>query len=283
MPNRAERRAQAKRQRRGQAEPQQGMARSRDGLLDEQSLQERSVRLQNKAKGEWKPSSSTLEQDDDSDVIPSADPKMRAASAEKKALKKERKLRERAMAQMLREQEEQEKQARETAAHPALARSPRWWGSLGAWLVAGVSLVAAIAFFVTNHHLRGAVNIVIFVIALLALAILARMEPVNAYEELARQDRMEDMQEAQAAASARRGGGAGSGVRAHSLSWWVRVLNWILIVVTACAFVSLLFWTASVWVVMGIAIAFAVGVLDLFIVARPSSENPHLDQYGTAI
>lgn len=52
MPNRAERRAQDKRQRRGQAEPEQNQ-RSRAGLLDEQTLQDRSVRLKNKRNGAW--------------------------------------------------------------------------------------------------------------------------------------------------------------------------------------------------------------------------------------
>ncbi|TCD54741.1 hypothetical protein EJ419_01155 [Alloscardovia theropitheci] len=271
MANRAERRAQAKRQRRGQAEPQPGTTRSREGLLDEQSLQERSVRLQNKSKGAWVPTSSTLQAEDDSDVIPSADPKVRAASNEQRATKKERKLRERAMKELLREEKEREKEA----GRSAFARSPRWWGSLCAWVVAGISLIAAIAFFVTNHHARGAASIVVFVIALIALAIIARTEPENEIEELARQDRMDDIRQAQNAGQRK--------AQAHSLSWWVRVLNWILIVVSALAFMSLLFWTASVWVIMGIAIAFGVGVLNLFIVARPSDENPHLDQYGTAL
>lgn len=274
MANRAERRAQAKRQRRGQAEPQPGRERSREGLLDEQSLQDRSVRLQNKAKGEWKPSSSTLQEDNDSDIIPSADPKVRAASPEERAARKERKLRERALKELEREEKQREKEAR-AEGRSVFARSPRWWGTLVSWIIAGVSLVAAIAFFVTNHHLRGAVCIGVMVLALIALAIIARTEPANEIEELARQDRLDDIREAQSAGYRK--------TVAHSLSWWVRVLNWILIVVSAIAFMSLLFWTASIWIIMGIAIAFGVGVLNLFIVAQPSFDNPHLDKYGTAI
>ena len=76
MPNRAERRAQDKRQRRGQAEPEQNQ-RSRAGLLDEQTLQDRSVRLKNKRNGAWVPTSSTIEAEESDDVIPSADPKLR--------------------------------------------------------------------------------------------------------------------------------------------------------------------------------------------------------------
>ncbi|PLS30899.1 hypothetical protein Uis1B_1188 [Bifidobacterium margollesii] len=61
MPNRAERRANAKRARRGNSRntrPQ--MARSREGMVDEYSLQEKSIRLQNGQTGEWKPSASKL-------------------------------------------------------------------------------------------------------------------------------------------------------------------------------------------------------------------------------
>ncbi|WP_018143724.1 hypothetical protein [Alloscardovia criceti] len=277
MANRAERRAQAKRQRRGQAEPQQGMTRSRSGLLDETSLQERSVRLNNKSRGEWKPSSSTLQAEDESfEEIPSADPKLSAASADVKAAKKERRLRERALKELARQEEEQEKEARAQAKHPAFARSPRWWVSLASWIIAGLAIIAEIVLAVLHAPAFSyAIPAAVFAIALIVLAVLARMEPTNYYEELARQDRMDDIRQAQQ--------GSYRKPRAHTLSWWVRVLNWILIVAAAGAFLSLLFWTPNTWVIMGIAIAFGVGVLNLFIIARPSDENPHLDQYGTAI
>ena len=61
MPNRAERRAQAKRNRRGvpqQYDQTQGRARS--GMLDEYQLQEKSRRLQDGTDGPWKPSARTI-------------------------------------------------------------------------------------------------------------------------------------------------------------------------------------------------------------------------------
>lgn len=60
MPNRAERRANAKRSRRGtNSQPQRVQTRSRQGMVDEYSLQERSVRLENGQTAEWKPTSSS--------------------------------------------------------------------------------------------------------------------------------------------------------------------------------------------------------------------------------
>lgn len=58
MPNRAERRAAARRGRRAggrSVDPSRMPARSREGLVDEYSLQQRSIRLQNGETGEWKP------------------------------------------------------------------------------------------------------------------------------------------------------------------------------------------------------------------------------------
>ncbi|MBW3088170.1 tripartite tricarboxylate transporter TctB family protein [Bifidobacterium sp. 82T24] len=60
MPNRAERRANAKRSRKGAAkQPVRYQAKSRQGMVDEYSLQERSIRLQDGQPGEWKPSAKT--------------------------------------------------------------------------------------------------------------------------------------------------------------------------------------------------------------------------------
>ncbi|MEK0306609.1 tripartite tricarboxylate transporter TctB family protein [Bifidobacterium favimelis] len=56
MTNRAERRAQAKRNRRGEADRYSGGERGRAGLLDEAALQARSRRLSSGQDGEWKPS-----------------------------------------------------------------------------------------------------------------------------------------------------------------------------------------------------------------------------------
>lgn len=278
MANRAERRAAAKRKRRGQDLPQEGTARSRAGLLDEQSLQERSVRLQSKSKGAWKPSSSVIEQEDeDFEVIPSADPKVRAASELKKAEKKERKARLREQRQLENELIEREEELAKNAKHPAFARSPRWWATLAMWVLSAASIIAMIVMAVLKAPgWSYAIPVVVLVIALIVLAVIARTEPLNYYEQMAQMDRMNDIREAQNAGKTR--------VQAHNLVWWLRLVDWMLIVASGCAFVSLLFWTPStVWVIAGIAIAFAVGVLSLFILARPSSENPHLDQYGTAI
>lgn len=275
MPNRAERRAQDKRQRRGQAEPEQNQ-RSRAGLLDEQTLQDRSVRLKNKRNGAWVPTSSTIEAEESDDVIPSADPKLRGSSAQAKAAKKERRLRERALKELQRQEAEREKEAQRNAKHPLFARSPRWWTALAAWGVAGLSVVAAIVLMVLHTPTWSyGIPVIPFVIAFIVLAVLARLEPENQYEELARLDRLEDIRAAQH-----------QGQRtptAHPLKWWVRVLNWMLIIIAAGALLSLLFWTPNIWVIMGIVIAFALGVLNLFIVADSAENNPHLDQYGTAI
>lgn len=58
MSNRAERRANARRNRRGSSrqQPSRYQAKSREGLVDEYALQERSIRLQDGQPGEWRPS-----------------------------------------------------------------------------------------------------------------------------------------------------------------------------------------------------------------------------------
>ena len=73
MANRRERRAAERRRRRGQEEPQyKEQDRSVSGALDAQSLNTRSVHLQDRKGGEWKPSSST--QQAEAEAVPSADP-----------------------------------------------------------------------------------------------------------------------------------------------------------------------------------------------------------------
>ncbi|HAH53353.1 tripartite tricarboxylate transporter TctB family protein [Bifidobacterium sp. UBA6881] len=60
MPNRAERRAQAKNNRKGVPQQyDQTHGRGRSGMLDEYQLQEKSRRLQDGTDGPWKPSGST--------------------------------------------------------------------------------------------------------------------------------------------------------------------------------------------------------------------------------
>ena len=61
MPNRAERRAQAKRNRRGVPQQYaQTQGRARSGMLDEYQLQEKSRRLQDGTDGPWRQSASTI-------------------------------------------------------------------------------------------------------------------------------------------------------------------------------------------------------------------------------
>lgn len=62
MPNRAERRAQAKQNRRGVPQQyDQTHGRARSGMLDEYQLQEKSRRLQEGTDGPWKPTGGTVE------------------------------------------------------------------------------------------------------------------------------------------------------------------------------------------------------------------------------
>ncbi|MFT9243540.1 MAG: tripartite tricarboxylate transporter TctB family protein [Bifidobacterium aquikefiri] len=65
---------------------------------------------------------------------------------------------------------------------------------------------------------------------------------------------------------------------------WLRILSWILIVVSACAFVVIM-WasTTPLWLVITVSALFAVGVLSLFIVGGSPRENPNLDDNGTAV
>ena len=63
MPNRAERRAQAKNNRRGVPQQyDQTHGRARSGMLDEYQLQEKSRRLQDGTDGPWKPTGGTIEE-----------------------------------------------------------------------------------------------------------------------------------------------------------------------------------------------------------------------------
>lgn len=71
MPNRAERRAQEKRNRRGIPQQyDQTRGRGRSGMIDEYALQQKSIRLQEGTDGEWKPTASfeTPEMTADTDI-----------------------------------------------------------------------------------------------------------------------------------------------------------------------------------------------------------------------
>ncbi|MCH3974603.1 MAG: tripartite tricarboxylate transporter TctB family protein [Bifidobacterium tibiigranuli] len=64
MPNRAERRAQKKSNRKGvPAQYDQTQGRARSGMVDEHALQEKSRRLEEHTDGEWKPSAGTVAED----------------------------------------------------------------------------------------------------------------------------------------------------------------------------------------------------------------------------
>lgn len=70
----------------------------------------------------------------------------------------------------------------------------------------------------------------------------------------------------------------------HSVHQWFRVASWILIVIAAIAFVVVM-WLPSrpIWLVLAIAVVFAVGVVSLFFTAGNSKHNPNLDANGTAV
>lgn len=75
MPNRAERRAQDKRSRRGvPAQYDQTQGRARSGMVDERALQEKSRRLEEHVDGEWKPSASTVGEGAGADNFEMRDP-----------------------------------------------------------------------------------------------------------------------------------------------------------------------------------------------------------------
>ena len=74
MANRAQRRANAKNERRGiPSQYDQTRGRGRSGMIDEHALQERSSHLQEKNTGEWKPSSNIQREEEESALV-SAEP-----------------------------------------------------------------------------------------------------------------------------------------------------------------------------------------------------------------
>ena len=71
MPNRAERRAQAKQNRRGVPQQyDQTRGRGRSGMLDEYQLQEKSRRLQDGIDGPWKPTGGSVVENERITQIP---------------------------------------------------------------------------------------------------------------------------------------------------------------------------------------------------------------------
>ncbi|MFT8639906.1 MAG: tripartite tricarboxylate transporter TctB family protein [Bifidobacterium sp.] len=70
----------------------------------------------------------------------------------------------------------------------------------------------------------------------------------------------------------------------RSVRQWLRILCWTLIVISACAFVVIM-WISStpLWLVITVSVAFAVGVLSLILVGGSPRDNPNLDDNGTAV
>ncbi|MDD6373036.1 MAG: tripartite tricarboxylate transporter TctB family protein [Bifidobacteriaceae bacterium] len=131
MPNRAQRRAQA-RQSKGTAQQRN---RSRAGAVDEYALQERSLHLQQSGKDEWKPSSSTDPKSREREVTPDDDLGLRNPNK---------------------------------APAPKTARG---WGRLFSWLFIILSGIAFIVvMFLPNKSLWAIVTVsVIFVLGVLSL------------------------------------------------------------------------------------------------------------------
>lgn len=143
MVNRRERRAAERRRRRGQEEPQyKEQDRSVSGALDAQSLNTRSVHLQDRKGGEWKPSSST--QQAEAEAIPSADPGVapdKSARNKKHQQKsRERSARRQERLQAARAQELHRRRAASRHAHPI-----HWWFTVLNW---ALLICTAIAFIV---------------------------------------------------------------------------------------------------------------------------------------
>ncbi len=194
MANREERRAAEKRRRRGEEESQyQEKDRVVSGSLDPQSLNNKSVHLQERKSGQWTPSSNVQRQDEeDEDEVPSANPSLPEPDRLSKGGKRKNRDRD--------------------------ARAQ------------------------------------------------ARLQAVRE-EELRRRRQ--------------------SSKNAHPISWWLRVIDWGVIILAAIAFVALIWLpfgdSAKLISVVVITIFFCLGVFNLFFLGRSSKENPNLDEYGTAI
>lgn len=65
---------------------------------------------------------------------------------------------------------------------------------------------------------------------------------------------------------------------------WLRFASWVLIVVSALAFLIVM-WIPNLpmWAIITVSAIFAVGVLSLFVVRGDSDKNPYVDENGTAV
>ncbi|BAR06705.1 protein [Scardovia inopinata] len=188
MANRRERRAAQKRRRQGKDKAQFQEEKRSAGVLDEQNLNTRSVHLQERAQGEWKPSSSVQRSDNGSDV-PSANPAVEPVASTKSGRNKQKK---------------KDKAAKQQA----------------------------------------------------------RLEAA----------RREEMRRRRSASR-----------NAHPIHWWFTLLNWVLLVATAIAFVVMIWVPTTTTVIVIVTILFCLGVLNIFFLARPMRDNPNVDENGTAI
>ncbi|RBP97987.1 hypothetical protein CRD60_02060 [Bifidobacterium aemilianum] len=70
----------------------------------------------------------------------------------------------------------------------------------------------------------------------------------------------------------------------RSLRQWLRLFSWILISLSAIAFIVVM-WLPKhpIWLVITVSAVFAVGVLGILLFAGGAKDNPNLDEYGTAI
>ncbi len=70
----------------------------------------------------------------------------------------------------------------------------------------------------------------------------------------------------------------------HDLRWWLRIICWALICLSAVAFLIIMWLPAHpLWLIATVAGIFAVGVLSLFFVPGSPKSNPRLDENGTAV
>lgn len=73
---------------------------------------------------------------------------------------------------------------------------------------------------------------------------------------------------------------------ARKRTWrdWMRFASWVLIALSALAFLIVM-WIPSLpmWAIITVSAFFAVGVLSLFVVRGDTDKNPYLDENGTAV
>ncbi len=277
MPNRADRRAQARNARRGIPEQyDETNGRERAGLLDESNIQTRAEHLKSRKSSSWKPTSNVQRGEEDDIDLASSNGLDEGLSPKER--RKQEKIRQRAMRMAEQERKAQEEAQRRDERLNNSAHSGRWWGFIISAILLVISLIACGVLIYLKQaqwsYLTAAGVAAVALTVILVLSVTQRMRDND--ENLLLQRDRESIQLAQR--RARR-----AQESAHDLHWWLSVLNWMIIIGSAIAFMTIMWFTVSIWVVAGIAVVFAIGVIDIFFLARPSSENPNVDEYGTAI